>query len=334
MTWDNAGVHPIDRINALAHEADDNVRRQHVVSKVVLKRFAAVTSHRRAGLIEIVDLDRLDVPSKYLGPDGCGYIQNFVRYASRSLEQLWQTVETNLRDAIAACDDRTVFDHPQHVRTLKDAIALHLVRSVHTRPFIDRIWQQNLGVFKTTMLDTKREMLTREFVKKYGLYPGGPECLEVVINDAMAPHLALKDADAYFRASLERLFGLARKHLDEQGLEVSRPMEGEFVLGDAPAVAVASDGRIGLHQGVGVDSATTIALPLGPYLLISTGTDDAFLDLDKERVDRVNLWQVQAAARRVYCRPGSALVTNIRRQRRGSEPAGSTAIAEDEERAP
>jgi hypothetical protein len=66
-----------------------------------------------------------------------------------------------------------------------------------------------------------------------------------------------------------------------------------------------------------VDSATTIAAPLGPHLLISTGSDDAFLDLDEERVEQVNLWQVRAAARRVYRRPGSALDAIVRGYRSG-----------------
>ncbi|MGC7103081.1 hypothetical protein ACPZ19_51200, partial [Amycolatopsis lurida] len=99
--------------------ADLNISKQHLLSKVIGKRFAAVPPHPRAGLVEIVNLGRLDAKSRFLGPDGFGYVKNFVRYASKSLEELWQVVENKLDCAIAACHDRSVFDYPEHVRTIK-----------------------------------------------------------------------------------------------------------------------------------------------------------------------------------------------------------------------
>jgi hypothetical protein len=307
----------IDRIQALAPHAGDNVPKQHLVSRVVLKRFAANLSHKRAGALEIVDLAHPDAKPTYKGPRGCGYTDHFVRYASRSLEQLWASVENGLGKAIAACEDGSIFVHPEHTKTIKAVIVLHLVRSVHTRAFLDKIWHQNLTNLRTAMLD-RPDLLANVFLSRYGLYPGGQECLGLVLDDALRPSLALKDADAFFRESLERLFNLGTSHLDVRGLEVSRPGLGEFVIGDAPAVAVGADGRIGLLQGVGIDSAATIALPLGPALIVSTGGADTFKILSQEQVDALNQWQVQAASRYVYCRPGSGLLGAIRAAARGS----------------
>ncbi len=307
----------IDRIQVLAPHAGDNVPKQHVVSRVVLKRFAATLPHRRAGSLEVVDLGHPEAKPTYRGPRGCGYIDHFVRYASKSLEQLWGSVENGLGKAITACEDGSIFAHPEHVKTLKDVIVLHLVRSVHTRAFLDKIWHENLTNLRTAMLD-RRDLLTKVFLSRYGLYPGGPECLGLVLDDALRSSFALKDADAFFRESLERLFNLGSRHLEVRGLEVSRLPIGEFVIGDAPAVAVGAGGRIGLLQGVGIDSATTIALPLGPALIVSTGDADAFHILSQERVDALNRWQVQAASRYVYCRPGSGLVEAIRAAARSS----------------
>ncbi len=307
---------PMDRIRSRMPLADLNIGKQHLLSKVIGKRFAAAPPHPRAGLVEIVNLDRVDAKSRFLGPNGFGYVTNFVRYASKSLEELWQTVENKLDNAIAACSDRSIFDHPEHVRTIKDAIALHLVRSVHTRPFLDDLWTKNLDALRARFLDSHHDLLAAEFTKRYGLLPGGPKCLEMVLDEALAPHLALKEADAYFRDSLERLFQLARTNLDSRGLEVSTPATGEFLIGDAPAIAVGNDGRLGLLGGVGVNTAKTIALPLGPHLLASTGDTDSFLVLDPARTAHVNQWQVFSAASRAFCRPGSGLATVIRESAR------------------
>ncbi|MGC7103080.1 hypothetical protein ACPZ19_51195 [Amycolatopsis lurida] len=180
------------------------------------------------------------------------------------------------------------------------------------RLFLDDLWARNLDAFRSSFLDSHRDTLAAVFAKRYGLLPGGPECLKMVLDEALAPHLALKEADAYFRDSLERLFELARTNLDARGLEVSTPATGEFLIGDAPAVAVGNEGRIGLLAGVGVNTAETIALPLGPRLLVSTGHRDSFLVLDPEQTAHVNQWQVLSAASRAFCRPGSGLATVIR----------------------
>ncbi|RSM75544.1 hypothetical protein DMH04_38125 [Kibdelosporangium aridum] len=309
-----------DHLKAVAPLADANVVRQHTVSRVILKRFAAAPLHKRAGLLEIVNLDWLNAKSTFLGPFGCGRVDNYVTYASQSLEELWQTVENNLSAAIAACDDGSIFDHPEHIKTLKDAIAVHFVRSVHTRPYLDDLWRDFLPRFRREILATKRDMLIADFQRKYGLYPAGPEALESILDDAMAPQLKLRDKGAYFRTSLERLFNLASRHLDTFGLEVSRPASGEFIIGDAPAIAVGSDGRLGVRQGVGVTSASTIALPLGPFLTVSTGSTNALIELDYEQVHRANGWQIRAASRYVYCRPESDLSSAIRAFARDVRP--------------
>jgi hypothetical protein len=153
------------------------------------------------------------------------------------------------------------------------------------RPFLDDLRARNLDVFRSSFLDSHRDTLAAVFTKRYGLLPGGPECLKMVLDEALAPHLALKEADAYFRDCLERLFELARTNLDTRGLEVSTPATGEF-------------------------------LPLGPHLPASTGHRDSFLVLDPERTARVNQWQVLSAASRASCRPGSGLAAVIRESAR------------------
>lgn len=294
------------RIESLAPQANDNVVRQHVVSRVILKRFAAEAPHRRVGNIAIMNLEYPDAKPVYRGPRGCGYVDNFVRYASRSLEQLWNLTESALGDALAACSDGSIFSNDRHVKTLKDAIALHFVRSVHTRPFLDQLWQGYLPQFREDFISAYGHRLAAAFARQYhGLLPAGREGLGAVFDRMLLPTLALREADAFFRDSLERLFRLASRHLDGLGVEVCRSLRCEFIIGDAPALAIGNEGRIGLMQGVGFETAMTIALPVGPRLLISTGPSNAFHDFDKEQVDLLNQYQVTSAKRHVYCRPGS-----------------------------
>jgi len=296
----------ISRIRALAPQADDNIPGQHVNSKVILRRFAAVAPHPRAGNLAIRDLAHREAKPVYRGPAGCGRIENFVRYASRSLENLWWETENDLPSAIAACSDGSVFGNDKSVKVLKDAIALHLVRSVHTRRFLDQLWQDFLPRFREDVINRYQPRLASLFTEMYhGLIPHGREGLEVVLDRLLSPMLTLREADAFHRDSLERLFRLASSHLDGLGLEVCRAGSGEFVIGDAPALAISSDGRVGLLQGVGIESATTIALPVDPQLLISTGNNNALHDIEGEQVEVLNRYQVAVAAQYVYHRPGS-----------------------------
>lgn len=295
----------VDRLRSRVAHAADNIKKQHVVSRVILKRFAARAPHKRQGNIEIIDLEHVQSKSTYRGPGGCGFIDNFVRYASRSLETVWQSVETKMGEAICACEDHSIFSRPDLVKVLKDAIALHFVRSVHSREAVDQAWRKNLSSLWFYVVNERPQMLVDEFKRTRGIYPAGLEALKVVFEDAIEPWQKLRDDDALFRDSLERLFTLACKKLESVGLEVSHPGGGEFVIGDAPAAAIAEDGRIGVLQGVAIGSAATVALPLGPRLMVSTGPKNCFLTLAQEHVDKMITWQVRAASRYVYVRPGS-----------------------------
>jgi hypothetical protein len=165
------------------------------------------------------------------------------------------------------------------------------------------------------MHDTERERLANAFFAKYHIHAAGPEALDLILDGYLEKWYRLKDNGAMLRSSLERLFRAASQKLDSHSLEVSTPSTGEFLIGDAPAIAIDSIGRIGPHQGVGIESAATIALPLGPQLTISTGPDDCFHHLDQGQVDKLNGWQVRNASRFVYSRPDSHLTEFIRANR-------------------
>ncbi len=99
------------RIRDLAGEAPaDHVTDQHVISKVLLKRFAAPRGPQ-AGLLYPFRLRYPRARHRPLGPDGCGKVPNFVSYASASMERLWQMTENKLPDALDALDNGILFSN-------------------------------------------------------------------------------------------------------------------------------------------------------------------------------------------------------------------------------
>ncbi|WP_020525288.1 DUF4238 domain-containing protein [Catelliglobosispora koreensis] len=304
----------LDRIRALQPLAHQHVGKQHVVTKAILKRFGnpvPVAGAARGHLADF-NLDWPEATIRFKGPKGCGYVSDFVRYASASMEQVWKETEDRLPAAIDACLTQTALADPATVEVLKNAIVMHHVRSVHIRAYLDGIWDVRVTQLRHSFLHEQRAVTERAFVTQFhGLVPG-PGCLEALIDEAMAPHLALKEQDAYFRESLERLYRLASSAVTAHGLEISTTDTGDFLISDAPALAIAEHGRLGLRDGVGLKEAITVALPLTPQCLISLGDNDTYLTLDRQQTDAMNWHQIRSAAHHVYFRPGSGLETFIR----------------------
>ncbi|WP_117209215.1 DUF4238 domain-containing protein [Allorhizocola rhizosphaerae] len=302
----------VEQIRVLNVQSGGHVRKQHVVSQLILRRFAAPNGLPHAGRIGSINLEWPSAKPCYYFPAGTGYIADFVRFASKTMEMVWHETENRLPEAIDACLERTVLSRPDLVEVLKGAIAMHHVRNVHLRSFLDPIWHDRVAALRRLLLTERRSMAEYEFRRRYhGLVPG-PGCLEFIVDDALAPMQALWRDDGFFRDSLERLYRLSVSTLAGWGLQVCTPETGEFLLGDAPALAISSDGRIGLRDGVGLNEAITIALPITPYCMIALGETDTYLPLSQDQVDVLNRHQIRGAARHMYFRPGSSLEPFVR----------------------
>ena len=115
-----------------AGPAAGHVTEQHLISKVLLKRFAEPSGPHR-GLICPFRLEYPQARHRLVGADGCAKVDNFVAWASASVERLWKETEDGLPDALAAMDAGTLFGNAGHVSVIKSAIALHFARSKATR---------------------------------------------------------------------------------------------------------------------------------------------------------------------------------------------------------
>ena len=302
----------LDRIRQLQPTAGHHVPRQHTVSRVVLKNYAAPRSSKYRGSLGRVDLTRASLKPTWRGPHGCGYVDDFVVFSSRSLEHLWSETEAKLGDAIAACI-HNLYPDPNQIQVLKDAVALHFVRSVHSPAKLDQIWEENLQELRRKILTTQRARLESAFRELHGgLHPAGQDGLSLVFDSLTAPMVELHNNGAFRRTSLERLLHVARRQLDPLKVEICRS-ESEFVIGDAPVIARATDGRLGLREGVALGDANLIAMPVHPDVLISLSITPASPVLNREQTEYMNGLQVLAAHREVYFRPDGDGLDSIRR---------------------
>ena len=66
---------------------------------------------------------------RFAEPGGCAKVDNFVPWASASVERLWKETEDKLPDALAAMDAGTLLGSATDAAVIKSAIALHFARS-------------------------------------------------------------------------------------------------------------------------------------------------------------------------------------------------------------
>ncbi|MEW2309000.1 DUF4238 domain-containing protein [Streptomyces sp. NPDC006864] len=300
-----ASAQQIDaRIEELRPEADRHVVGQHVISQVLLKRFAARFGSNGLKLVPF-NLDHPDRVHKMASPRQCGKVPHFARFASASLEQVWGKLETRIPDAARAVDRGDVFQHEEHVQTLKDLIALHLVRSLNFRNVHERIFTNVYNETRTALLTDRSDLLRLAVLQRSGLHLSGPQGLATAAAQILSPHLTNFENGADFRARIEHTFAKAKEMISEAGLEILVPAAGEFLLGDTPALAIQqSENRTRISVAIG--DSTAIVLPFGPRHLLVGRTPRHGMDIATAKtVDFLNQLQIEAAQQRVYIRPNS-----------------------------
>ncbi|MGX9923490.1 DUF4238 domain-containing protein [Streptomyces sp. NPDC002248] len=299
------------RIEELRPEADRHVIGQHVISKALLKRFATPFGSHGLKLVPF-NLARPDHRHKMASPGECGKVPHFARFASASLEQFWGKVETRIPDAARAVEQGDVFQHEQHVQTLKDLIALHLIRSLNYRNVHERIFARIYAEHRTTLLTEKADLLRLAVLHRSGLHLSGPEGLAAAADQILSPHLENFENGADFRARIEANFDKAREMISSAGLEILEPAAGEFLLGDTPALAI-QQSETSTTFNVAIGDSTAIVLPFGPkHLLVGRTPRNGMTVATEETVGFLNRLQIEAAEQRVFLRPRSGQEAIVR----------------------
>jgi hypothetical protein len=293
----------VDRVKELLPYARENKENQHVVSRVLLRRFTRPTSHAGAQLEEF-DLTRKVVKPRLRGVGACGRVLNFIPFASSSLEDAWGKIETPLGRVLPTVDDGTVFDDPRHVAALRDAVALHFVRSLHMQRLHQQIWTEQYAARRAYMLGEGRAQLLQAFYEEHGIHLPPGSALDAYADQILSVPAEWFRNGAILRAKIEDTFEKARRMVASAGLEILVARKGQFLLGDTPALTVRKQGQRLVHVNA-LGDANTVILPLGPHAALTLAREHRLIEVPNEVVTLINVLQIRAAAQHVYARPGA-----------------------------
>ncbi|MGO8872141.1 MAG: DUF4238 domain-containing protein [Acidimicrobiales bacterium] len=276
------------------------VKVQHYVSQVVLRRFVETLEAGRV-------LTRYDLATgvtDQIGTKGVAYMEHFVAVDSRATEKLWQKVENALGPAIDVALRRAV-PKPAQRSTLQDAVALHLVRNPQTITAHVTAFETAAARQMELLIDTP---FAEEAFRRHtgGLVAAGPEARRIGIQKAQGRLRDIEMSGGLFRLTVERLYEKVCDRFKGRGLAILTPASPsrEFLLGDVPAVTYnTTTGAAGLAEGVVVDQADEIVMPLAPGLLVAIGPPDGARSISDAEVDHYNRLQVRAARDFVMYRP-------------------------------
>ncbi|MER6274539.1 DUF4238 domain-containing protein [Streptomyces sp900105755] len=314
-----AGRDDITRIAELAAETDAPVKRQHVVSQVLLSQFATPIRHTAGRHVQPHDLRNPRRASKARTPRGVGWIEDFVPYVSASIEQTWNEVEQHLPETFAAVATGTALDDPDTLARLRDVIALHWVRSQHYRDMHKVIFRAFYQEHFSRFLNEDQALLQLAAWEKTGLLVTGREGLALHAERLLAPMADAYESGALFRVRIEASFSKARALLSDHGVQILHPEQGEFLIGDTPALTMRRDGPM-VSYNMAIGDAHSVILPISPKYVLATGPTSEYAQASPAVVDELNTLQICAARRYVYTRPGSALRSFITRQVRERRP--------------
>ena len=311
-------------------EAEDTIRDQHLVSRVLQGRFVVkpvpgqpLKPGANARAICRIDLGAAPLSGRDRSTKVCAVVEDFVPYASTSLEEYWSRIETPMPRAFAAVDDKTLFnlDKAAERSIVRDAAALHYVRSMAAKRIHEENFAQALADGKA-FWRTRPDDLFRFYRRETGLYVG-PGAVEHILDRLFGDLAEKLGTGASLRERMEQLYGRVRAVLEAFTLEIWVPGAGagEFLLGDAPAVVCdPHSGYVGLAAGVALlDADVCLALPLGPHAMawLHRGPGgEEYRELDAREVEQANAMQVLTAETQVLARPGTAFESFIEQVRR------------------
>lgn len=305
------GARELDELMRAVEDRDEPVvSDQHVVSQVVLREFSGRDKNGGASLAAY----NLEFKSrKVLGTRGCGKIKDWMPVASSSIEKLWQETETHLAKALRSLKDGSIFGDTVSASVLRDAVALHYVRSVHMRSLAQNAASEAyIGQFPGIIQKHQRR-LALEFFRRYGRLPSSTEeyqqTVECIVRDRQQEMV-----ESLFRVKVEEAFRRVQRIFSQITFEIiAAPKSKEFLIADAPVCGTSPHGRrheTGPHNGLGLYAARQWTMPLTPkYAIRLPSQEAAYSKANNKQIDKINAAQVRNSYRHVYFRPpGNALV--------------------------
>jgi hypothetical protein len=294
------------RARALLPDAARHERNQHVVSKVVLKQFTEPWGAKGELLLAALSMRHPEKKILRGGPARFGKIPDYLRFASSSAEDLWAETETRLDEPLKAVWRDGQITDARDEAIIRDAIALHVIRSIPTAALHQVTWMRYRKAARQWR--GRPEMVEWMHASRFGWWTSDPARLELALDEFYRPVDDLVGSHAIFRVSLEDRFERLRSGFRAFELKILTASDSEFLIGDVP-VLLLRDGRggLGFFDGIGLANADEIVFPLTPRHVAVLGQGSRNRTVARAEVERYNALQVGVAYRQVYFRIGSGL---------------------------
>lgn len=292
-----------ERLAELRESSEPPVTRQHLVSRVILRRF---TEQGRGGQ-ELRSYNFVRGTWRNKGAMACGYLPDWMPALSSSMEQVWQGVEGRLHGALdTLAGDNSDDDIPTSV--LQETVALHFVRSVPTRVAVQRAGMEAFAGIRSYWADGKGDEAVQEFMGRYGRPPLGRHELMQMVNAVVQSH-GQHELEVNFRFRAEELFGRVSQSLSSHPVEILSPPKGyEFLIGDTPVAGYRNGTRAsGPASGLGLLAAEYLVMPLTPVHAVRIPAQIGLnrVAIGRRELEELNAIQIRNAYREVYLRCSS-----------------------------
>lgn len=274
-----------------------HVKRQHVVSRVVLARFA---------VDKVVEVEDVRKPGRWRpkSPSAVGYVEDYVRHDSAGAEALWQQTETLLSTALDELDGGVPERGSRTEQTVKDCLALHWARSHSFKAAADRAWER-VRLSSANDLARRPELLARIFAQRTGRDDPTPQDLADINDDLHEGPEDVVDG-RHFSARVRHFYAEAQDKFADRSLEVGRCLPGarDLVISDNPVVTP-SRRKPGLNaeQGVALGDARAVGMPLGQRLFVSLADWPDGARIDDAQGALLNDWQASVRRTHLVRRP-------------------------------
>ncbi len=300
------------QMQQLLPQAADNIADQHMVSQVIQRRFTKPCGRKGEFFLARLPLKYSHARPTLGSPRKFGKYADFVKFASRSIEAVWNQTEDRLRNTLDAVQQDTAIGNPPHEAVLREAIILHCVRSIPVLKLHREAWDTSRQR-QHQLWRPHRAVLEQAFYQHRGYYAGGWEALDLFLDELVEDLTDLQKQGALLRVTLEDRFTRYKRWFAAYQVQIVATAVGEFLFGDVPAFAVGWDGnRIRAYGELGMGNADEIVLPVTPYHLAVLRSQLGSTVAGQDVVDAYNIAQIRAAQEYVHFRPGSGLEAFVR----------------------
>jgi hypothetical protein len=260
---------------------------QHTVTKRILKEFT-----NPQGQLAVYEREH---GRRQIRTPGAGvFMTQFDRYDSRGAEERWNLFEKNFPAMLRAVRARTALDDPAIVSTIKDLLAVHWTRSRGIMAARAVMTERLVDESKQRMLTTRPDLLAQGLREETGLLPASGSALEW-INDR-AHSRVVRDNEAKWHSDRDPInFAAARSHFERFQVQVGFSTGRDFIISDSPVITTRQDRPgAGPHQGVAIQEADHVAMPMAPHIVVGLGPDAMIIDVPDDVVALYNTWQWRA----------------------------------------